>query len=135
MKQLTRILCYATCVAVLSFACNIPSLAQDGKLLLKITPEQAYIFVDGSAIGEASKHAKLKLGPGDHKVGVVNYGYLRATRTVTITAKKYSELEVSLTPINDTISGPFGAITIEGADRDAVLLNGKTPDFFHGHWD
>jgi hypothetical protein len=29
----------------------------------------------------------------------------------------------------------FGAITIEGADRDAALLNGKTPDYFVGHGD
>ena len=33
------------------------------------------------------------------------------------------------------VSGPWGCMTIEGADRDAVLLNGKTPAFFVGHGD
>jgi archaellum component FlaF (FlaF/FlaG flagellin family) len=58
-------------------------LAQDGKLDLHVTPKQAYIFVDGRAISEASKHHVLT---GDHKIELVNYGYQPANRTVTITA-------------------------------------------------
>jgi outer membrane protein OmpA-like peptidoglycan-associated protein len=111
------------------------TLAQDGKLVLKVTPRQAYIFVDGRAISEASKHHSLSLSVGDHKIDLVNYGFVPASRTVTITAGKATDLEVSLTPVTATVSGPFGAMTIEGADRDAVLLNGKTPEFFVGHGD
>jgi len=112
-----------------------PVLAQDGKLDLHVTPKQAYIFVDGRAISEASKHHVLTLSAGDHKIELVNYGYQPANRTVTITAKKTSNLEVTLEAVGSTVSGPFGAMTIEGADRAAVLLNGKTPDFFVGHGD
>ena len=110
-------------------------LAQEGKLDLHVTPKQAYIFVDGRAISEASKHHVLTLSAGDHKIELVNYGYQPANRTVTITAKKTTNLEVTLEAVGSTVSGPFGAMTIEGADRAAVLLNGKTPDFFVGHGD
>lgn len=109
--------------------------AQDGKLHLQVMPSQAYVFVDGHAISEASKCHNLKLSAGNHKIELVNYGYTPATRDVVITAGERTDLEVSLTPISSRVSGPFGAITIEGASRKAVLLNGKTPDFFVGHGD
>ncbi len=114
---------------------GISSVAQDGKLILHITPKQAYIFVDGKAISEASKHHSLNLSAGDHKIELVNYGYSPETRNVTITAGKSTNLDVTLNAVTGTVSGPFGAMTIEGADRDAVLLNGKTPAFFVGHGD
>ena len=38
--------------------------------------------------------------------------------------------------IPGTVSGPWGCITLEGAPRAAVLLNGKDPAvFFVGHGD
>lgn len=120
---------------VLMFALEIPSHAQDGKLNVRVTPHQAYIFVDGRAISEVSKKHTLSLSEGDHKVELVNYGYTPDTRTVTITVGKTTYIEVNLTPVSKTVSGPFGAMTIEGANRDAILLNGKTPDFFVGHGD
>ena len=54
---------------------------------------------------------------------------------VEITAGKTTNLEVALQAVGTKVGGPFGAIAIEKADRDAVLLNGKTPDFFVGHGD
>src|SRR3984893_17047143 len=130
-----RSLCVSACLTLLMFVGTSRPLAQDGKLVLKVTPQQAYIFVDGRAISEASKHHSLSLSVGDHKIDLVNYGFAPASRTVTITAGKATDLEVSSTPVTATVSGPFGAMTIEGADRDAILLNGKTPDFFVGHGD
>lgn len=121
--------------ALLLFGGATSALAQEGKLIIKVTPKQAYIFVDGRAISEASKHHSLSLSAGDHKIELANYGFTPVSRTVTITAGKSTNLEVSLTPVTSTVSGPFGAMTIEGADRDAVLLNGKTPEFFVGHGD
>jgi outer membrane protein OmpA-like peptidoglycan-associated protein len=111
-----------------------PSLAQEGKLTIHVNPKQAYAFVDGHAYGEATIHA-LYLSPGDHKVDLYNYGYAPSSSSVSITAGKTTMLEVTLTPIATPVSGPVGAMTIEGANRDAVLLNGKTPDFFVGHGD
>jgi outer membrane protein OmpA-like peptidoglycan-associated protein len=111
------------------------AFAQNGKLNLHVSPKQAYVFVDDRAISEASKVHSLSLNAGEHKVELVNYGYQPVTRTVTIVAGKTTVLDVPLEPVTSKVSGPFGAITIEGANRDAVLLNGKTPDYFVGHGD
>src|SRR5215469_13870606 len=119
---------------VLTLSSTLAS-AQSGKLHLQVTPKQAYIFVDDRAVSEASKHPSLSLSAGEHKVELVNYGYKPVTRTVTITAGKTSELQVTLEAIASRVSGPFGAVTIEGANHDAVLLNGKTPDYFAGQGD
>jgi outer membrane protein OmpA-like peptidoglycan-associated protein len=120
---------------VVIFAAGPSAVAQDGKLRLHVNPKQAYLWVDDRAISEASKHPSLKLSAGEHKIELANYGYTPTTRTVTVTAGKTTDLDVTLEKVGETVSGPFGAIAIKGADRDAVLLNGKTPDFFVGHGD
>lgn len=122
-------------VALLTLAGGMSALAQDGKLTIHVTPKQTYIFLDDHALGEASRHHNISLSAGSHKIELVNYGYTPTTRTVTITAGKTEKLDVTMEPVAGTVSGPFGAMTIEGASRDAVLLNGKTPDFFVGHGD
>jgi outer membrane protein OmpA-like peptidoglycan-associated protein len=111
-----------------------PVLAQDGKLKVHAVPPQAYVFVDGQAMHEASRGA-FNLSPGSHTVDIHNYGYKPATQKVDIAAGKTTKLDVTLDPIPGKVSGPWGCITIEGAARDAVLLNGKTPAFFVGHGD
>jgi len=113
----------------------ISSFAKDGKLVIRVSPQQAYVFADGRAISEASKIYYVKLSPGDHKIELANYGYAPSSQTVSITAGKTTVIKVKLTPVGDTVSGPFGAMTIKGADHKAVLLNGKTPAFFVGHGD
>jgi hypothetical protein len=70
----------------------------------------------------------LSLNPGEHKIELVNYCYQSVTRNVTIAPGKTTNLEVALLPVGAKVTGPFGAIAIEKADRDAVLLNGTTPD-------
>lgn len=133
MKSLSRLLP----LAVLAFVAAVVPLcvAQDGKLAIHVTPRQAYLYVDGRAISEASKHHTLSLSPGDHKIELVNYGYTPETRNITITAGQTTNLDVTLQPVSGAVSSPFGAITIEHADRDAILLNGKTPEFTVGHGD
>src|SRR5215472_17902184 len=121
--------------ALLVLIGGISAFAQNGKLRFHVSPKQAYVFVDDHPISEASKLRSLSLSGGEHKVELANYGYQAVTRTVTITPGKTSDLDVSLEAVASKLSGPFGAITIEGADRDAVLLNGKTPDYFVGHGD
>jgi len=124
-------------VSALALCMGIQSMAQSGggKVAIQVTPKQAYVFVDGRAISEASKHHSMSLSAGDHKIVLANYGYTPETRNVTITAGKTTDLNVTLQPVSSTVAGPFGAITIEGAAHDAVLLNGKTPDFFVGNGD
>jgi outer membrane protein OmpA-like peptidoglycan-associated protein len=133
MKLHPRLLLLA--VFVLAISLVPQSLAQggDGKVSLHVTPRQAYLFVDGRAIGEANK--RHTLSAGDHKIVVANYGFTPETRNVTITSGQTTALDVTLQPITATVSGPFGAMTIENVSRAAILLNGKTPDFFVGHGD
>jgi len=110
-----------------------PCGAQDGKLKIRANPREAYIFVDGRALREA--RGAVRLSPGNHEITLYNYGYKSVTRNVSITAGKTTALDIALEPIPGTVSGPWGCITLEGANRAAVLLNGKTPDYFVGHGD
>jgi outer membrane protein OmpA-like peptidoglycan-associated protein len=135
MKPAIHAFSLGACVVLFVFASGITSQAEDGQLNIRVTPKQAYVFVDGYGVSEASRYPYLHVSAGEHKVDLRNYGYMTATRTVTITAGRTTKLDVTLTPVLATVNGPFGAMTIEGAGYDAVLLNGKTPDFFVGHGD
>lgn len=135
MKVQTHVSGFFLSAALLMSASGISSFAQDGKLVLHVRPDQAYVFADGRAISEASKIYYLKLSAGEHKIELVNYGYAASTQTITITAGKTTNLRVTLAPAGGTVSGPFGAMTINGADRYAILLNGKKSDYFVGHGD
>ena len=135
MKPHLKLFSFA--LSALAISLGPQSFAQggDGKVTIHVTPRQAYLFVDGRAISEASKHHALALSAGDHKIVLANYGYTPETRSVTVASGKTTALDVTLQPITSTVSGPFGAMTIEDANRDAILLNGKTPEFFVGHGD
>src|SRR6516162_3641120 len=135
MRRPTHLITLSIAVTLFVSLCRPSAVAQDGKLRLHVVPPQAYVFVDGHAISEASKCRNLKLSPGNHKVELVNYGYTPQVRDVVINPGETTDLEASLVSVSSTVSGPFGAMTIEGASRKAVLLNGKTPDFFVGHGD
>ncbi len=133
--QVRASLAYAAVLAALSVACVVsPVSAQDGKLKVQAVPPQAYVFVDGQAMHESSR-GTFNLSPGSHTIDIYNYGFKPATQKVDITAQQTNVLNVTLDPIPGMVSGPWGCMTIEGADRDAVLLNGKTPAFFVGHGD
>jgi len=135
MKAQAQICCRVIAVVVIALSSGVLTFAQDGKLTVHVTPKQAYIFVDDHPVIEGNKRHTLRLSAGDHKVELVNYGYTPSTQTVTITAGKTTNVDVTLTPVTGTVSGPFGAMTIEGASQAAILLNGKTPEFFVGHGD
>jgi hypothetical protein len=107
--------------------------AQDGKLKIKVTPKQAYVFVDGQAIREGSQ--SIDLTPGSHTVVVVNYGFKMSTQSVNIEAGKSTPLEVKLDAQGGAVTGPFGDIELKGDERAAVLSTGTTPGYFVGHVD
>lgn len=104
-----------------------------GKLKIHVSPKQAYVFVDGSAIRDGSQ--TIKLAPGSHEVSVHNYGYTPVTKSVQIESGQTSDLSVDLQKSGGEVSGPFGDIELKGHPRAAVLLNGTTPDYFAGHVD
>ena len=120
-------------VVLLGVSANLPMSAQDGKLKVKVHPPEAYVFVDGQAMGQA--YRSVMLSPGNHRIDLVNYGYKTVTRDVSISSGETLRIEAQLEPIPETVTGPWGCITIENAQRDAVLLNGKTQEFFVGHGD
>src|ERR1019366_7406977 len=119
---------------VLLLASVQPLMAQRGRLTVRVVPREAYIFADGNPVVDANHHFVI-LDAGEHKIDLYNYGYKPESRTVTIEARKTAVLDVTMQAIPGPVSGPWGCITIEGADRDAVLLNGKDPAFFVGHGD
>src|SRR5579863_2680593 len=88
MKSQFQLLPLAVSALALGMVMQCWAQSGDGKVAIHVTPKQAYLFVDGHAISEASKHHSLNLSAGDHKIELVNYGYTAETRTVTITAGK-----------------------------------------------
>jgi hypothetical protein len=129
MRRLGYLFSLAMAIALVATS----GFAQDGKLKIKVTPKQAYVFVDGNAIREGNQ--SIPLSPGKHTVVVVNYGYKISTQDVTIEAGKSTPLEVKLDSYGGTVSGPFGDVQFSGDERAAVLSNGTTPAYFVGHVD
>jgi hypothetical protein len=123
--------CITLAIAIAVFAGA--SFAQDGKLKIKVTPPQAYVFVDGQAIREGRQ--TIPLSAGKHIVAVVNYGYKISTQDVNIESGKTTDLNVALEAYGGTVNGPFGDIQFSGDERAAVLSNGTTPAYFVGHVD
>jgi hypothetical protein len=109
------------------------ALAKDSKLKITIEPKQAYIFVDGVPFGPGNR--TVKLTAGSHSVSVYNYGFTPQVRDVSVEEGTITGVEFKLEPVAGTVSGPWGRIQIESASQAAILLNGKTPDYFVGHGD
>jgi hypothetical protein len=136
--QMRRLGFLLTLVLATAF-CATTGFAQDGKLKIKVTPKQAYVFVDGQAIREGSQ--SISLTPGKHTVVVVNYGYKMESRDVNIDAGKSTPLEVTLQAYGSPVAGPYGVVMIEKGfwnsqeARAAVLSEGTKPDYFVGHVD
>jgi hypothetical protein len=109
------------------------SFAKDAKLRINVKPNQAYIFVDGTPFGDSSR--TITVAPGNHSIGVYNYGFTPEVRDVTLNEGKNADLSITLVAVPGSVSGPWGRIQLEGAARAAVYMNGKTPEYFVGHGD
>jgi len=108
-----------------------------GRLKVTVSPNQAYTFVDGKAIGPGNRTVKLAVGT--HHLVVANYGYKFFEQDVSIDSDKTIPLNVNLVSAGSEVGGPRGRIQIEvgtlRAGDAAVLLNGKKPEYFVGHVD
>ena len=113
--------------------CSFSVCAQNSKLRVQVEPKQAYIFVDGTPFGDGAR--TIKLAAGHHTVGVYNYGFTSQVREVDVQPGTITGLEFKLSPVGGEVKGPWGRIQIESASRAAVLLTGKSPDYFVGHGD
>ncbi len=110
------------------------------KLKVYVYPDEAYTFVDGRAIGPGNRTVKLPLGT--HNLIVANYGFKFSQQDVALDSGKPTIVKVNLEPSGGDVSGPFGRIQLElgalslgDAGDHAVLLNGKTANYFVGHID
>ena len=112
---------------------TVSSLAQQAKIHVQVRPSEAYVFVDGQAVGEGSH--TIMLAPGEHHFAIYNYGYASQIHTLTLQEGGNPALAVQLERTGGVVSGPWGRIQIEGAPRAAVLLNGKAPEYLVGHGD
>lgn len=127
-------------IVVGAFLLSGAALAQNskpGKLKIKVSPKQAYTFVDGKAIGPGNR--TIRLDVGTHHLIVANYGYKFAEQDVSIDPEHTLPLEIKLDPAGAEVPGPRGRIQIEVGMRRAgdaaVLLNGNKPQYFVGHVD
>ena len=58
------------------------AFAAEAKVPVKVSPKQAYVFLDGVAIRDGN--VTLKTTAGEHMIAVYNYGYKGQVRTVTL---------------------------------------------------
>ncbi len=107
-----------------------PLLAKCAHLKLKVTPQEAYVFVDGIPVGPGS--GVIWADPGEHTLAVYNYGYKPYSAKFTAESGKTTTLSVTLEQIPGTTPGPWGRIELKGGAGGAVLLNGTTPDYLVG---
>jgi OmpA family/PEGA domain len=136
--QRIRIFCLVVGATVLAASATFAQNPKPGKLKMRVSPKQAYTFVDGKAIGPGNR--AIKLDVGTHHVVVANYGYKFVEQDVSMDSEKTVPVDIKLEPVGETVPGPRGRIQIEagrlhGATAAAVLLNGKKPGYFVGHVD
>jgi hypothetical protein len=138
--QNSRFSVLTTLGAFMLLALMMSACTRGGRLEVRAVPTQAFVYLDGTPIGDANRsrdHNILLTGisPGEHTVGVYNYGYKPEVQKVTVTDGETTYLRVPLTPVDGTVSGPWARIQIKGGDHAAVLLNGKTPEYLVGQAD
>src|SRR4029077_4974384 len=133
-----KTICLVLAATVLAGPVTFAQDVKPGKLKMSVSPKQAYVFVDGKAIGPGNR--TIKLDGGTHHVVVANYGYNFAEQEVSIDSDKTVPVEIKLEAVGEPVPGPRGRIQIEAGNRrgpppPAVLLNGKKPLYFVGHVD
>lgn len=123
-----------------AFLLSSAALAQDtkpGKLKVKVSPKQAYTFIDGKAIGPGNR--TIKLDVGTHHLVVANYGFKFVEQDIAIDPDHTLPLDIRLERAGAEVPGPRGRIQIEVGMRRAgdaaVLMNGNKPQYFVGHVD
>jgi hypothetical protein len=133
---------FSTPIVLLSAAVLLSSalLAQEpkpGRLKVSVSPSEAYTFLDLKAIGPGDQ--SIEVAPGNHKVMVANYGSKFFQQDVDVEPGQTASVTANLEPAGAPVSGPRGRIQFEvglwKAGDYAVLLNGKTPEYFVGHID
>jgi OmpA family/PEGA domain len=130
MRRIVKLMVLVVMAGLLAGA----SFAQNGKLKVKVTPSQAYIYVDGAPANHEGTQT-FSLPAGKHIVEVANYGYKVSKQEVNVDAGKKTELNVSLEAVGAPVNGPWGRVYLGGLPHAAVTSNGKKPGYHVGHVD
>lgn len=120
--------------ALLAFSATF-ALAQDATVKVRVFPPEAYIFVDGQPVAHRSQ--TISVTPGEHSIGVYNYGFVPQVKVVTLAPGRNPEIVSRLEAVPGMANGPWGRLQIEGNvnDKAAVFINGIKPEYFVGHID
>lgn len=110
------------------------SFAQEGKLKVKVTPSQAYVYIDGKPTNHEGSRT-LSLPAGKHSLEVANYGFKVSKQDVNIDAGKTTSISVSLEAVGAPVNGPWGRVYLGGTAHAAVTSNGTSPGYHVGHVD
>lgn len=131
-RQIVR--AFIVIAAIFAFGASL-ALAQDAKVKVRVSPPEAYIFVDGQPFAHRSQ--TIALSAGEHTIGVYNYGFVGQVQTVTLAPGENPEIVARLEEVPGRVSGPWGKIQIEHVanQKAAVFLNGVKPEYFVGHVD
>ncbi len=121
--------------ALLAFGATFAVSQENATVKVRVSPPEAYIFVDGQPFAHRSQ--TISLTPGQHTIGVYNYGFVGQSQTVNLEPGKNPEIVARLEAVPGNVSGPWGKVQIEGNanDKAAVFINEQKPDYFVGHID
>ena len=83
------------------------AMAQDATVKVRVSPPEAYIFVDGQPFAHRSQTIALPVG--EHKIGVYNYGYVPQVQDVNLEPGKNPEIVARLEKVPERVTGPWDA--------------------------
>ncbi len=111
-----------------------PLWAQNGTLKLKVAPNDAAVFVDGTYLGPAGYFAagsKYSVATGEHEIKLVDPRYEDFITKVSITSGKTTVLKQAMKP-KELITPPWGLLRVKSTNPKAgVFLN----DYFYAFVD
>ena len=105
--RLTAVKLHCAVLFVAAFAV-LANAQETEKLKVFVSPDEAYTFVDGKAIGPGNRTVKLPLGT--HNVIVANYGFKFFQQDVALDSGKPTTVKVKLEPSGSDVPGPFERI-------------------------
>ena len=98
----------------------LQKISNAGYLTGSVSPSSATIVVSGTAIPVSNGHFNASLSPGTYYVSFTANGYNSIVKEINITTGKTSTLDVSLTPVSNSIT-LSGYISPENA---SLVVNG-----------
>ena len=115
-----------------SHSITLQKISNAGYLTGSVSPSSATIVVSGTAIPVSNGHFNASLSPGTYYVSFTANGYNSIVKEVNITTGKTSTLDVSLTPVSNSIT-LSGYISPENASLvvDGFVAYVNSSGYYH----